>query len=341
MNEHPQDSPRPLRWEQHVPEAQRPGAELLKLLGSTLPSPLSEIAVARIRRRLDLERNVAQRSKRPRWILAIAFSAACLFFIEVAAAAVLAAWPGMRQRVATMGYGLLIPAEVRPPPKALPAPTVIPTPQPNLAPVPAASVPTSGGERAEGAMVVPASVPARSHRPAPLAKAMRGGGSSEDETAPLATALVQLHAKHDPEGALAIFEAYNFEHPNSALKGEAAVGQIEALLALDRDTEALALLEAMQRQGFLGVPRVSDLQLLHAELLGKLDRCEQAVPVLAEYVLPSTPGVQRERALIARASCRAKLKDLEGSREDLQTYLREFPRGRFAPKVLSTIGTAQ
>ncbi len=135
-----------------------------------------------------------------------------------------------------------------------------------------------------------------------------------------------------------MFEAYGFEQPNGALRGEAAVGQIEALLALDRDAEAIALIEAMQREGFAGVPRVSDLRLLHAELLGKLDHCNEALPELGEYLLPTVPSQQRERALSARASCRAKLGDVDGSRDDLQAYLRQFPHGRFAPKALMKIG---
>jgi hypothetical protein len=132
--------------------------------------------------------------------------------------------------------------------------------------------------------------------------------------------------------------AYEFRHPNGTLRGEALVARIEALVALERDAEALALLEAMQASGFAGIPRAADLRLLHAELLGKLDRCQEALPALEPFLVPGVPSAQRERALIARASCRASLKDIDGSREDLRTYLREFPHGRFGPKALTKIG---
>jgi regulator of sirC expression with transglutaminase-like and TPR domain len=101
----------------------------------------------------------------------------------------------------------------------------------------------------------------------------------------------------------------------------------------------LALLDAMQRKSFAGVPRASNLRLLRAELLGKLERCTEALPVLAEYVPLSMPAPQRERALLARASCRAKLQDCEGSRADLQTYLRDFPNGPYASRALMELGT--
>jgi hypothetical protein len=328
--------PQPLKWEQQLPEWQRPGAKLLRQLDAV--PPLSQIAVARIRRRLDAELSVGKRYRFPRWFMAIALAAVFLTFIEVAAAALVASWPTLRHRLVAMTSATLSRSHVPTlEPPAIPTMgespetrSTAPPPQ-TSAPVPALTL-APGSAKSEGTPPRPARASVHNRVVAALEH------PPEDESTVLAKALVQMHARHDPEGALAMFEAYGFEYPNGALRGEAAVGQIEALLALERNAEAMALIEAMQREGFAGVPRVSDLRLLHAELLGKLDRCNEALPAIGEYLLPSATSQQRERALVARASCRAQLGDIDGSRDDLQTYLREFPHGRFAPKALIKIG---
>jgi regulator of sirC expression with transglutaminase-like and TPR domain len=60
--------------------------------------------------------------------------------------------------------------------------------------------------------------------------------------------------------------------------------------------------------------------------------------VLAPYLEEGSPTADRERALYARAACRAQLGDTDGSKADLRAYLSEFPQGRFAAKVRAQLG---
>jgi regulator of sirC expression with transglutaminase-like and TPR domain len=145
-------------------------------------------------------------------------------------------------------------------------------------------------------------------------------------------ALSQLNAQRDPVAALGTLRAYRFQHPNGLFRNEAAIAEIRAELILGRETEALSLLDAMHARSFAGVPQASELALLRAELLGRAERCDEALPALAPYLEAGTAG-QRERALYARAACRAQLRDTDGSRADLRAYLSEFPQGRFAGRV--------
>jgi len=138
--------------------------------------------------------------------------------------------------------------------------------------------------------------------------------------------------------ALGTLRAYRFQHPNGLFRNEAAIAEIRAELILGRETEALSLLDVMHARSFAGVPQASELALLRAELLGRADRCDEALPALAPYLEGGIPAADRERALYAQAACRAQLGDADGSRADLRAYLSEFPQGRFAAKVRAQLG---
>jgi hypothetical protein len=341
MIEHPQNGwtpPKPLKREEQLPVEQRAGADLLRQLEPF--EPLSDIAVARIRRRLDVEAASDGRWRLPRWLMVVAFAATFLLFVETAAAALLAVSPTWRARIAAILLGSRgqgsSKRESLPPSAMTGAPVLSPAPSPAPTESSAASKPADTVAPSDKGPRPPARIVAhRGH--AEHAGPPSSAPASEEEAKQLATALEQLHVRHSPESALASFEAYSFQHPNGALRGEAVVGQVEALLALQRETEALALLDAMEREGFRGVPRAGDLRLLRAELLGRFGRCNEALPAFEDYLRPQSAEAQRERALIARASCRATLKDFDGSREDLRTYLYEFPQGPYAAQALRTI----
>jgi hypothetical protein len=108
-------------------------------------------------------------------------------------------------------------------------------------------------------------------------------------------------------------------------------------MMLDRDAEALTLLDAMHEQKFEGVSQAKELGLLRVELLARAGRCKDALPAIEPYMRSSGASGDRERALFARATCRAQLHDSDASREDLRAYLREFPHGRFAAKALQAV----
>ena len=71
------------------------------------------------------------------------------------------------------------------------------------------------------------------------------------------------------------------------------------------------------------------------KVLSGLRRACEKRPVAESAMEEVVAGI--ERALFARASCRSHLKDFQGSRDDLRRYVREFPQGRFLPKVLQIV----
>ncbi len=167
--------------------------------------------------------------------------------------------------------------------------------------------------------------------------------ATEDPDVALYTrALSQLNVEHDPTAALGTLEAYRFQHPNGLFRGEAAVAEVRAELLLRRNSEALALLDAMQARAFDGVPQASELRLLRAELLGQVDRCGDALPVLAEYLADSLPAEERERARYARACCLSNLGDLTGRARELARAHSgvSFRRSRFASKVRQSLANS-
>ncbi len=316
---------RPLRREQTPVAEDAPMAALFAQVDPL--DPLPEIAVVRIRRRVDRALGDRARSRLPLWLKVSLVAAVSLFVLEAAAATTLTAWPSLRQRL--LG-GLSGPSPARQPVPVLP-PTVSPSqptppataivaPMPDSAPVPAPSKPPRLRQSMKQS--------ARSALPPPTAAPPTE--PDDPDVALYTRALSQLNVEHDAMGALGTLEAYRFQHPNGLFRGEAMVAEVRAELLLGRDAEALTLLDAMQARGFAGVPQASELGLLRAELLGRADRCKDAVPVLSHYLTPALPTEQRERAIYARATCRAQLQNIEGSRSDLREYLREFPQGRFA-----------
>jgi len=340
------DSLRPLRRENGLaPE----DAEIAASFSEPLP-PFSEIAAARIRRRLEQERaHAGHRPAFPMWLKVTVGVAASLFLLETAAAAAISAWPAMHDR-----FWAAVAARMPPSGKQrLPAEpaAAIPSPSPNLAappgaaergaepPAPIPSVPPNAAADATAPpprhLAAPHPVGVAPARPEPAAHSE----SLDDELALYLQALEQLNRDRAPTLALSTLSAYRFKHPDGVFRGEATVAEIKAQLLLGRDAEVLALLDVMHEQGFAGVPQKSEVGLLRAELLARSARCEDALKALDPYLEPSLPADQRERALFSRASCRAQLKDFEGSRNDLRTYLREFPQGRFAAKAVQTLNS--
>jgi hypothetical protein len=310
-----------LRSTPEVAPEDAPMARLFAQVGRLEPIP--ETTLARMRRRLveGVAKTTDARSdgRLPLWLRAVAIACVSLVVLEVAAAATLAASPSLRKRIlhaiaggaGPTGSSVIPLPDVRPP---LPIPVAVPVPAP--------------AEVQPQTTVLPAE-PA-SARPHKRVVASAPADASGDAQL-FSQALSQLNVQHDPQGALAILNTYRERHPAGLFLAEATALEIRADLMLGKEKEALSSLDQLDQRSFSGIAQATELRLLRAELLGRANRCGDALPVFAGYRAPSVPIELRERALYADAICRARLKDLEASRNELNEYLHEFPQGRFAP----------
>ncbi len=314
------DSLKPLRRE---PNLSPDDAEIAAVFAKPLP-PLSEISVARIRRSLeapDRSRSV------PIWFRWAVGVAAALFLLETATAAAISTWPALRQRFwATVASQM--PTSVSPPTQDRTAEASVEAP----APVPSVAHPTekSSSPSPLDSAMRRAALPA--HKESSTSPAHGGLPSPTDaEIALYSRALSQLNVDHDAAAALGTLGVYAFKFPNGILRRESTIAQLKAEMMLGLDTQALALLDAMNEQAFVGFPKSPETRLLRAELLVRAARCKEAVQALGQYLEVSVAPEQRAEALLLRASCRSQLDDFEGSRDDLRTYQREFPNGAVEP----------
>jgi hypothetical protein len=149
------------------------------------------------------------------------------------------------------------------------------------------------------------------------------------ESRALGAALEALRHQGDAAGALFLLDAYVARFPRGVLRNEEALARVEALLALARHDEALAVLNELDQRHFEGVPRAEDMRLLRAELLAQSGDCPKASPVFDAFV-KTAAGEALERALYGRASCRLAAHQEAAAQVDFARYLAEFPNGRFA-----------
>lgn len=194
-------------------------------------------------------------------------------------------------------------------PRPFPAPSVVSPPRRLLAPTP-------------GAVMLPT--------PGPLSA----------EAHLIKRALIQLRRDQDAEGALAQLDVYLRRFPAGALRHEANIARVDALLSLNRTPDALAALDRL----ILG-PRGRDqeLQVIRGELRGELQStggCGGAIADFTQVLNSRAPGPLAERALYGRAACRLRRGDTPGGTRDLATYLSRFPAGRFASEARAALPPA-
>jgi hypothetical protein len=146
----------------------------------------------------------------------------------------------------------------------------------------------------------------------------------------LGTIVRKLRIERDAIGALALLDRYVTQFPNGALSGEATLARVEALRALDRAPDALALLDAADLKR---LPRGRELRVLRGELRVATGRCQQAIADFDEALAGGIDGALAERALYGRAACRSTLLDAAGARADLDMYLTRFPAGPRAAEI--------
>jgi tetratricopeptide (TPR) repeat protein len=141
----------------------------------------------------------------------------------------------------------------------------------------------------------------------------------------LADALASLHARGDAEGALALLAEHRRRFPHGALRSEARVAEVEALLSLERRSDALRVLDGLVIER---VPRGAEIGVLRGELRAQAGRCADAIADFDRCAAGRSCGADaEERALFGRASCRGKLGQTAAARADLERYLLRFPRG--------------
>jgi hypothetical protein len=326
--------PMPLRRvENPTPE----DSELADLFRRVKPrGPLHELAVQRIRRGLE-QRIGPSSSRRQRWIRTTLAVAASLFVFETFAALAISAWPVSRNALMRT---------LRAPPRVLPNPG--PTGIAESRQVPEESQPSSPSALPEPfALHAVATTPGRTRRMQEQKGARSAPGPvaaerpiDDPEVTAYLGALAELNVRNDPAKALKMLEGYRAQYPDGLFRNEVTLAEVRADVVLGRESEALALLEGMQARALDGLPQAGELALLRVELLGRANRCAEALSLLTPYLESSLPAAQLERLLFQRAACDAQLGNLESSQQDLRDYLRQFPHGRFEAELRQRIARA-
>jgi soluble lytic murein transglycosylase len=147
----------------------------------------------------------------------------------------------------------------------------------------------------------------------------------ESDARLLGQALRKLRQEHDARGALELLDRYSPRFLAGPLAPEAALGRIEALMTLRRRQEALRLIESTP-----ALPLGRETTLLRGELRASAGRCREAIGDFGAALSVTPRDALDDRALFGRAFCRARNGDRAGARAEMQQYLSQFPRGRFA-----------
>lgn len=223
------------------------------------------------------------------------------------------------------------------PPFVLPAAPVLPAPAPAAPVVPSSSPPPAP----PAAAVIPASPPsapaAAKPPPAAAPPAMPATPPTEAAKSPLTDqalfgrALRKLRAEHDAAGALAALREHGKAFPASTLAGERKALEVEALLALHRDREALALLDTVALDE---LPRSGERLVVRGELRAAAKRWPEAHGDF-DRALARVSGspAWHERALWGRGVARLRLGEREAGLADIERYRDTYPKGRFAAEA--------
>jgi hypothetical protein len=242
--------------------------------------------------------------------------------------AMAAPWPAPGRNVAAVEAPALAPAAAYPAPRGeAPLPErVAPGLALAAAPASAAPAPTPAPVAAPAAAVapVPAVVPAPPvAQPAP--KPLLG------DQALFGQALRKLRSDNDPAAALTALREHGKAYPKSALAGERTALEVEALLALHQDRDALAVLDSMVLDE---LPRSGERFVVRGELRAAARRWQEASTDF-DRALARVSGspAWHERALWGRGVARLRLGERESGMADIERYRDAYPRGRFAAEA--------
>ena len=209
-------------------------------------------------------------------------------------------------------------------------------PPPVIEPVPAPSSPVaSPGAGPRVAMLAPTAASPRAVRGSPPSTL----GAASNGQIMLGQALRSLRNDRDPAGALDILARHAALFPSSPLASERSVLEVEALLALGRNDEALTRLDGMSLDN---TPRSAERYVVRGELRARAQRWPEAGADF-DRALAHGRGASpwQERALWGRAVTRTQSGDQAGARADLQLYLQIYPAGRFASEAARLLAAAR
>jgi hypothetical protein len=137
--------------------------------------------------------------------------------------------------------------------------------------------------------------------------------------------------EHDPSGALMALQAHERAYPRSSLSAERDALEVESLLALHRDREALSRLDTMALDG---LPRGGERLVVRGELRAAARRWPEASADF-DQALSRVSGSPAwyERALWGRAVARLRCGEREAGLADVESYRDRYPNGRFAAEA--------
>jgi len=144
-------------------------------------------------------------------------------------------------------------------------------------------------------------------------------------------ALRKLRNEKEPAAALSALEEHARTYPRSALSGERSALQVEALLALHRDHDALLKLDGMTLDE---LPRSGERFVVRGELRAAVRRWSDAKADF-EHALTRVSGSPswHERALWGRGVARLRCGEQEAGMADIERYRDLYPKGRFAAEA--------
>jgi hypothetical protein len=203
-------------------------------------------------------------------------------------------------------------------PEFVESPEVIEAPPRTEPEAPVVPPPPTAPEAPQVVEAPPRTAPAPKHappsKPAPLspATAEHRAPAPKAPLAPPAESALAIESKHlkaavdalrtgDAAAALREISAYEAAHANGVLHREALLTKVSALVALDRETEALGLLDAIELDAH---PRSLELTILRGELRVRADRCGDANSDFTRALTHDLDAKLRARAEHGLARCK-------------------------------------
>jgi hypothetical protein len=172
------------------------------------------------------------------------------------------------------------------------------------------------------AAAAPAVAAARPVAVAPMTRTVLG------DQAMFGQAMRKLRMENNPEVALKVLQEHARFYPGSSLGGERSALEVEALLALHRDRDALAHLDTMALDE---LPRSGERFVVRGELRAAARRWLEASADFDQALTRVTGSpAWHERALWGRGAARLRCGEREAGMADLERYLDKYPSGRFA-----------
>jgi hypothetical protein len=144
-------------------------------------------------------------------------------------------------------------------------------------------------------------------------------------------ALRKLRNENNPTAALSALQEHAQAYPRSAISGERNALEVEALLALHRDREALQKLDGMALEE---LPRSGERFVVRGELRAAARRWQEAKADF-DHALSRVSGspAWHERALWGRGVAYLRCGEQEPGMADIERYRDLYPKGRFAAEA--------